>query len=308
MLLVALLCGINIFTFQMILSSTYMEHEGDWNSKVKKKNVVFTTDTHSMNVSIGNSDGNSNTTESLQRLPGTTKNIANEKYLLPVLLGNQGFNNQLQAFKIASFVAQKRNLTLVLAPFFEHQYSLETQQPRSFEQSLDSEVLAKFVSVISLDEFKGRCNSSVEAMFAGTNMARNQSSATTTRIQSFVEATIRVYRNHTGIRIPSLISNVNDSDVVIHAADDLPFGVPIDDFLDRYPQSLTTSKKCTAFVYAYGYLNRLPYWVHVQRYNHYFLRSKKVRAMAKHFTTQVMKNSSFVCVHWRFNDEWNTVW
>ena len=260
---------------------------------------------HSLSLNV--SHGENHTTSS-QRQSTTAKIRSNEKYILPVALGNQGLNNQLQAFKITTFVAHKRNLTIVLSPFFTHGSRLEEQIPRTFEESFDGEALGKFVPVITLDEFKERCNNTVEAVFAGLNGKKNQTKQKKINLQNFFDAIGRIYYNHTRIRFPSVRLNVNDSDVVIRVAEDLPYGVNIHDFLDRYPQSLTTTKKCNAFIHAYGYLNRLPYWVHTQRYNQYFQKSPKVKAIVQHFIMKVLKNSSYVGAHWRFNEEWNKAW
>ena len=299
-----LLCGTVISVIQVIFGLIYLEQEAIWmKADGNKHNRMFKEVRYSLNII----DGESHTTSS-QRQSTKAKIRTNEKYLLPVSLGNQGLNNQLQAFKIATFVAHKRNLTLVLAPFFTHGSHVEQQMPRTFEESFDGEALGKFVSVITLDEFKERCNNTVDAVFAGSNVKKNQTRQRTAGLHNFFDALARIYHNRTKIRFPSVRSNVNDSDVVIRVAEDLPFGVPIDDFLDRYPQSLTTTKKCNAFIHAYGYLNRLPYWVHTQRYNQYFQRSPKVRAIGQHFAMKVLKNSSYVCAHWRFNEEWNKAW
>ena len=288
----------------MILCVMFLKDDTSWNKKAGRNLRKFTISGFSLNES----NADSHIAQSPQQQVETAKGITDEKYLLPVLVGNQGFNNQLQALKLISIFAHKRNFTIVLSPFFEHQSQPELQQPRTFEESIDGEILGKFVSAITLHEFKERCNNTVQAMFAGTNMVRNQSRETTNFVHNFVERSLRVFHNHTGIHIPSLISNVNNSDVVIRITEELPYGVPVDYFLDRYPDSLTTTKKCNAFLYPYGYLSRLHYWVHIQRYNNFFVRSKKVRTMAKHFSTHVLKSNPYVCIHWRFSTEWKQAW
>ena len=232
----------------------------------------------------------------------------NSQYLLPVFLGNQGFNNQFQSLKLASILAYKRGLTIVMSPFYEHQANIWLQRPRSFQESVDGDVLAKFIPVVTLEEFKQRCNNSVEAMIVGSNMVENQVKEMTDKLHRHLDEALTMFLKHTGIRMPRVSLNANNSDVVIRIAEDLPYGVPVDDFLDRYPDSLTTTEKCNAFLYPYGYLGRMRYADHIKEYTQYFARSSKVRNMARHFATHFMKNTSYLCIHWRFNEEWGKYW
>ncbi|XP_041465017.1 uncharacterized protein LOC121415753 [Lytechinus variegatus] len=230
------------------------------------------------------------------------------KYILPVLLGNQGTNNQIQAVKLVSIIAQRRNLTLVLAPFFDHGPTLEKQLPHTFEETLDPDVLSEFVPVATMEEFESQCNQKADVVFLGTNMVINQSQSQTDQVNQHVGDTIEIYYNWTRIKIPSTFLHTNHSDGVIQIAADLPYYVAVDDFLDRYPDSLTTTHKCNAFLYPYGYLGRLVYWEHISRYTKYFVRGKEVRAIAQNFIKTALQNNSYVCIHWRFNEEWKNGW
>ncbi|XP_030833082.1 uncharacterized protein LOC105444256 [Strongylocentrotus purpuratus] len=236
------------------------------------------------------------------------KNVSNVKYILPMLLGNQGPNNQFQALKLVSIIAQRRNLTLVLAPFFDHGPTVETQLPHTFEETLDPDILAQFVSVATMEEFKRQCKRKADAVFLGTNMVINQTLSQTDQINSFVDQTIKAYYNWTGIKIPSTFLYMNRSDDVIQIHADLPYSIPVDDFLDKYPDSLITSHQCNAFLYPYGYLGRLSYAQHISRYTKYFVRGKVVRETAQSFINTAMNNLTYVCIHWRFNKEWKDTW
>ena len=221
--------------------------------------------------------GMSNQSENVRTKMQNTKNVSKVKYILPLLLGNQGPNNQFQALKLVSIIAQRRNLTLVLAPFFDHGPTVETQLPHTFEETLDPDILAQFVSVATMEEFERQCKRKADAVFLGTNMVINQTLSQTDQINSFVGQTIKAYYNWTGIKIPTTFLYMNRSDDVIQIHADLPYYMPVDDFLDKYPDSLTTSHQCNAFLYPYGYLGRLSYSQHISRYTKYFVRGKVVR-------------------------------
>ncbi|XP_071496615.1 uncharacterized protein [Diadema antillarum] len=244
-----------------------------------------------------------------QDRPQNSKPDPAVKYVLPLLLGNQGMNNQMQAFKLICIIALKRNLTVVLPPFFDHSPSPETQMLRTFDESYDAKSLSEMVPVVSLQEFKRKCNNKVDASFLGTNMVENQTEADSQRINEFVERTLKVFTNHTGVHVPSVLDNLNNSDVIIQIADDLPYLVAVDDFLDMYPHSLVTKKQCNAFLYGYGYLGRLRYMDHIMRYAQYFVKSRNVQTMTYTIVQQgMMANQPYLCIHWRYNDEWSKSW
>eukprot|EP00057_Strongylocentrotus_purpuratus_P018793 XP_011673267.1 PREDICTED: uncharacterized protein LOC105442651 [Strongylocentrotus purpuratus] len=230
------------------------------------------------------------------------------QYILPVLLGNNGPNNQIQSLKLVSIIAQRRNLTLVLAPFFDHGATLETQRPHTFEETLDPDMLAQFVSVVTMEEFKRQCKGTVDAVFLGTNMVINQTLSKTKKQNIGVGHSVKAYYTWTGVTIPSTFLYMNRSDDVIQIHADLPYDIPVEDFLDKYPDSLTTSHRCNAFLYPYGYLGRLVYWEHINRYTKYFVRGKAVRETAQTFIKTAMRNLTYVCIHWRYNREWKKYW
>ncbi|XP_072039093.1 uncharacterized protein [Amphiura filiformis] len=233
--------------------------------------------------------------------------VDDTRYLLPITLGNQGPNNQLQSFKFCLALALIHNYTLVLPPFFEHQTDPEAlPKQRTFEDTIDWRALQKIVKLVSVRGFRTACGGEVDTIMVGTDYGRkSQTDEDRIELEEYEDQMTKIFANLTELTIPSIL---HDSSKILK----LPGGTPqhfihIEDYINKYPAAFNSSSRCNAFVHAYGVLGRFGYRHFNPVFSQYFLRAEYIRTVADKFITQYL-GSRFLCLHWRFDKEWVDFW
>nr|XP_039266084.1 uncharacterized protein LOC120341613 [Styela clava] len=90
-----------------------------------------------------------------------------DKFFLPVLVG--GPNNQIIGFQDSLFTAIKLNRTIVIPKFFKHFTDTQVTASRGLSyiypgHRVNCEILCKFISCITLDQFQEACGHKVDAI------------------------------------------------------------------------------------------------------------------------------------------------
>lgn len=94
-----------------------------------------------------------------------------EKFIVPILTGHLGDNNQLMEYMTSAVVAKATNRTLCLTPFFSGPRKHAGQLPRlqgaglAMEERYDIPYLAKFVNVTPLERCLQRCNKQLDSIW-----------------------------------------------------------------------------------------------------------------------------------------------
>ena len=226
------------------------------------------------------------------------------------MLGNQGPNNQLQAFRLVLAVAIERNFTLVLAPFFNH-HSIDRLDMRCFEDTLDPEAISHLLSSISMAGFRERCHGRVDAVMLGTRVdGTRQTEQQRSSLELYMDGQAQMFAELNGIHIPSITFHRKNPSIIIDLPNNTPsFAIRLQKYLDLYPKAFLTATSCVAFVYPYGLLGRFPHQELLPVLSAYLLRPREVRTRAAEFLQKLQENeTNVICVHWRFNNEWKDFW
>lgn len=231
------------------------------------------------------------------------------QYILPVMLGNQGPNNQLQAFHFVVAVAMRRNYTVVLAPFFNHP-SVDGLEMRCFEDTLNPEAFRGLTPSVSMDEFRKQCSGRIDAVLIGSRVqGTRQTEQQRLGLELYLDGQTQIFAELNNLSIPSITFNRNDPQTIVDLPSETPPTIKLTDFLDWYPEAFRTERKCVAFVYPYGLLGRFPYHDLLPAMSRYLIRPKKIKNLVDEFLERIgINGSDVICVHWRFNDEWKDFW
>ncbi|XP_070558248.1 uncharacterized protein [Ptychodera flava] len=232
------------------------------------------------------------------------------KYLVPVMLGNQGPNNQLQALKSTIAFALHRNRTLVLTPFYNH-FTLVRNVADDFgpfNDTLDVSLLGKLLPVATVEEFKTQCPRGVEAVLHAINhtwgMSEREYLGTLRALNRDINSR---YSNITGIKFPDL--NGNDETVIGLPVKDIPKNnMPLPKFLEMSQDTFDSKSRCVAMVYAYGMWKRFTYSDYILTFVEYIKRAPSIRRIANAFVQEFLGGGSYIAVHWRFNSEYKKFW
>ncbi|XP_070555268.1 uncharacterized protein [Ptychodera flava] len=227
---------------------------------------------------------------------------ASNTYIFPILLGNQGLNNQLIGFKMSVVLAMYTNRTLVLAPFFDEQkHSLRV---RNINEVVDLEHLRELLPTVPMEEFKKQCNGKFEVLFSGINMSNALTSEQYNGYLKSVNTKVRLSKNLTGIEVGDF---QKEPGILTELPGNLPDG----------QHSLKTFKtkglfesdsNCAGVVYPYGLMVRFYYYDYVPVFAQYLRRPPEIRQMADSFIWEVINSRNFLGIHWRFDDAWKVTW
>lgn len=229
------------------------------------------------------------------------------RFLLPISLGNQGPNNQLQSLKFSAAVAMIHNYTLVLPPFFEHQSGKVQTVPkqRTFEETMDWQPLNEIVPVISLEGFRTICGGKVETVMVGTEHGRSQTEEERESLEEYEDQVSQVFGTLTKLSIPSILK---DKDKVLNLPDGSPkHFIHVEEFVKRFPAAFNSSSMCNAFLHPYGMVGRFGYRSFLDLFQEHFIRAEYIRTVADKFIKQFL-GDRYLCMHWRFDQEWVDFW
>ncbi|XP_077865230.1 uncharacterized protein LOC144351786 [Saccoglossus kowalevskii] len=227
---------------------------------------------------------------------------ASDKYLLPILLGNQGLNNQLIGFKMSMAVSMYTNRTLVLAPFFDERKN--TVRMRKLQDVIDVTQFRELLPTVSMEHYNKVCNGRVEALFSGINMSNHLTQEQYNGYLKSINSKVRVFKNLTGAMIPDF---EKDRKVLIELPPDLKSG-HLSLKTSKFKNLFESDSKCVGIAYPYGLMVRFYYYDYVPVFAQYLRRPNEIRQMADSFIWEVINSRNFLGIHWRFDDEWKRTW
>ncbi|XP_077991519.1 uncharacterized protein LOC144445750 [Glandiceps talaboti] len=226
----------------------------------------------------------------------------NNKYLIPILLGNQGLNNQMIGFKMSVAVAMYSNRTLVLAPFFDELKN--SVRVRNIQEVIDLEHFRSLLPTISMQDFSKKCNGQVEVLFSGINMSNALTSEQYNSYLTSVNSKVTMYKNLTQIEIRDFDK---DRGVLIELPSNLADGEhSLKTF--RAKGLFESDANCVGLVYPYGLMVRFYYYDYVTIFAQYLRRPPDIRQMADSFIWEVINSRNFLGIHWRFDEAWKRTW
>ncbi|XP_077991753.1 uncharacterized protein LOC144445973 [Glandiceps talaboti] len=272
----------------------------------KKENLVsdlqnqLSADALNLTSKIRAVGDNSNFVNNVQLKTSNT----NKKYLFPILLGNQGPNNQLQSFKISAVIAAYRDRTLVLTPFFNH-FTVNTFDQRHPNETIDVEVIKKLLPVATMEEYLQECNNRVDVLFSGVNVTNDVTKTYYNSVLSYVQALIEEFTKLSGVRIPNMYK---EPEKVIQLPDHIPNGYTPFWKVSSMPGLFQSDSRCVGIAYPYGLLGRFYYHDYSPILSKYVLRPAMIRKLAQDVIKGYFKNKNFLGIHWRYNEEWKKQW
>ncbi|XP_070555270.1 uncharacterized protein [Ptychodera flava] len=227
------------------------------------------------------------------------------KYLVPILLGNQGPNNQLQSLKLSAVIASYRDRTIVRAPFFEHHTDNNYFVIRNFNETLDVRLFSKLLPTAGMEEFYRDCDGRIDAVFNGANWSNGVSDTDYRRTVKYANDKMKDWARLTNLKVPNML---REPDKVINLPDDIPDGYnPLRKVIDS-TEVFKSEIKCVGFVYPYGMLGRFYYHDYVPVLSGYVTRSPEIRRMAGRVIRNLLDRRRYLGFHWRYNEEWKRQW
>ncbi|XP_002731849.1 uncharacterized protein LOC100370893 [Saccoglossus kowalevskii] len=230
--------------------------------------------------------------------------VQQTKYLVPILLGNQGPNNQMQSLKLSAVIAAHRDRTLVRTPFFGH-FSQDEYSVRNFNETLDVRLFNKLTPTESIEDFYRNCGGKIDVVFSGVNWSSSITQNTYNKTMTYVNTKMKIWSEITGIDVPDML---NEPDRVIDLPDNIPDGYhPLRTLIDT-TDIFKSDSKCVGIAYPYGMLGRFYYHDYVSVLSKYVTRPPDIRRATSRFMRTVLHNKQFLGFHWRYNKEWTSQW
>ncbi|XP_077991275.1 uncharacterized protein LOC144445549 [Glandiceps talaboti] len=234
----------------------------------------------------------------------TSRKEERVNYLVPILLGNQGPNNQLQSLKLSAVIAAHRDRVLVRTPFFDH-FTNKKDHARLFNETLDVRLFNKLLPTASIEEYNRHCNGRIDAVFNGANWSNDAPEEVYKKTIKWANDKMKEWAQHTGIQVPDMLS---EPDRVINLPDDVPDGYkPLRKVINKEGM-FDSSLRCVGIVYPYGLLGRFYYHDYVPVLSGYVTRPPEVRKLAGQVIRHVLDRRRYLCFHWRYNKEWRDQW
>ncbi|XP_070558153.1 uncharacterized protein [Ptychodera flava] len=223
--------------------------------------------------------------ENLSKSDTIIKNTQQERYLLPIEYYNSGPNYLYNLYKCAIVMAMYQKRSIVELPFPDHfgQHALDKRSRlRTFNATFDLSELKSVVGTISIDEFKKRCNNSVDAVLMYPERPWDDEEAT--HIYENYELHREVFASLHGIRLPKG-SKVPTKGVLYSDGSGSP----------------SERMKCLGMfsMLKFRHVN-LPDQENItaKMVNH-FKRAKNVRQIAQRTMEKLCEKRNYLSIHWR---------